>query len=842
MKGYNFMTITKLRIFAIVLIVTITSFRVYSQPVPGDVFREYMWSIDSPDAGGALRVGGAYCYFNPTLDPPSSSWPPHDAVYLDHDIDLEHATKVELIVEKILCHPWTYGLEININDTGWIAIPVPDDIPVPGDDVQQSSYQHHTYPVISIPLGTLNSGTDNDFVMRVDPTHPWDPPWPQSLINGLHFRVYYDSSLKNHPEAEIILPVSGNTIGLAVDLRTDITAEPNQVELVDYIGYHEDVNFEGDGIYSQYHYNFLHGEIINHIGSATVAPYQVYWDTSWVPDQTQPMKIAARVTDDAGMTYITDPVENLTFSRPDFSVELCKPYNVPAIWVTNRSDASCNKTENFDVAGDLSRAVGIQLVWSSWSPCYMNKILINGSIVYDNDVNNDGGNDGGFDCYAAGAHRIDISDVSSLQLGVNTLKTTQVVEPDGKHGMEVNWPGIMVLVQYETGERACQNVIDEGLLMSSDLSGPDGIPDCYVNLYDFAAIASTWLSCNDPQDPECEPLTWINIWHGLDQKVGHLGDAQNDFNLMGELIPADGYDALTYSLNGAAPVSLSIGEAPVGFRRLAGEGHFNADIPIATLVAGANEISLVATNKQELQFTREITVEKLSGSCPLPVAIDWSTVEDPQDVGQYVDGEWLLTTGGLRTKQIGYDRLFLIGERTWQDYEVTVPVTIHEVAEETSPDSGANGLGVIFRFTGHIVGGPGDYPEAQPKWGYQPFGAICWLRWEDGSQVAPELQFYYGCDNFGSGFIHPIDKGSFPIVTGGKYQIRTRCETLPDSPEGDGVTRYSFKIWPDGDSEPASWTWQETQTSEYALRVGGAVLVAHHVDVTFGDVTVTDIP
>jgi len=50
----------------------------------------------------------------------------------------------------------------------------------------------------------------------------------------------------------------------------------------------------------------------------------------------------------------------------------------------------------------------------------------------------------------------------------------------------------------------CQNVIDYGLLIMGDFSGPAGIPDCYVNLYDFAAFAGYWLRCNNPQDAECE--------------------------------------------------------------------------------------------------------------------------------------------------------------------------------------------------------------------------------------------------------------------------------------------------------------------------------------------------
>ena len=36
-----------------------------------------------------------------------------------------------------------------------------------------------------------------------------------------------------------------------------------------------------------------------------------------------------------------------------------------------------------------------------------------------------------------------------------------------------------------------------------DISGPDGTPDCYVNLHDFAVLASEWLACTDPGNPSC---------------------------------------------------------------------------------------------------------------------------------------------------------------------------------------------------------------------------------------------------------------------------------------------------------------------------------------------------
>ena len=343
-----------------------------------------------------------------------------------------------------------------------------------------------------------------------------------------------------------------------------------------------------------------------------------------------------------------------------------------------------------------------------------------------------------------------------------------------------------------------------------------------------AGLLCALCSCSGP---EGGPV--IEVWHGSAQKVGHLGSAQDDFNLMGSVHGPAAIASLTYSLNGGAPAPLTTGEGPFGFRRLAGPGFFNADIAISRLRPGRNIVVLSATDSEGGSSTETVTVSLRTGSYPLPVFIDWEIVTDPQEAGQYVDGRWGLEAGGLRTLHMGYDRVFLIGEKHWQDYEVSVPVTINEVSAVTAPRSGGNGVGIILRFAGHVVGGHRDFPEAQPKWGYQPFGAIAWLRWEkDKPREAPRKQFYRGDND------KRIHHERYPVVTGRTYRMKAACQTLPDDPGGFGVTKYSFKIWMDGEPEPAAWDWEETQVSEHALRRGGVALLAHHVDATFGNVSI----
>ena len=415
------MTRKKTGLLIITFLTLMPAIKVFSQPAPGDVFREYMWTKEDGDAGGSLRVGGRVGYDG-------------GAISLDHDFDLEHATKAEVVIEKIQCHDGTTGLAIQINDSNWIYIPEPVGIPVP-----RSTYQHHFYPTIRFPLSDLRQGKGNTFRMKVDEKHPWN--WPQNLVYGVHFRVYYDSDKKPHPTGRIVSPMVGQTVGRSVKLAAEASSPNGQIERVDYVGLYEDVNFEGDGIYRQWHYHFFHGQIMHHLGSATNAPYDLTWDTSWVPDQKQPMRIAARIKDSTGLITMTEAVDNLRLVRPGLSVELCKPYDIPQKWVTRSGE----KEERFDVAEDLDKAIAAQLVWSSWSPGYMNGVYINGTKVFDNEGPR----------YQYYAHRVIVKDVSCFKKGVNVLKTGKTPKYDGKmvHGMEVNWPGIMVLIQCQGDER-----------------------------------------------------------------------------------------------------------------------------------------------------------------------------------------------------------------------------------------------------------------------------------------------------------------------------------------------------------------------------------------------------
>jgi hypothetical protein len=350
-------------------------------------------------------------------------------IEVPHEIDLTHATRVEVVIEKLLCHDGTRGLAISVNNHPWILAPEATHIPE-----HPWEYQHHTYPVISVPLAQLKAGAENQFRLKVDQQHSWQ--WPQNLVYGVHIRVYYDAALKPHPTGRLVSPLADAALGTNVELQAEASSPNGLVAQVDFLGDFEDVNLEGDGCYRQWHHHYVRSQSTGHIGTTAAAPWRIHWDASWVPDQAEPFRLAARITDETGLSFFTPAVGGLTFDRGDLSVELCKPYDVPKKWVTRSGEHE----ERFRIKGDLSKAVAAQLVWCSWSPGYMEGVYINERKVFDREGPR----------YAYYAHRVPLDDLTVLKPGENALKTGKTPKVNGKmvHGMEVNWPGIMVLIQY----------------------------------------------------------------------------------------------------------------------------------------------------------------------------------------------------------------------------------------------------------------------------------------------------------------------------------------------------------------------------------------------------------
>ena len=393
------------------------------QPQPGDVFREYIWLPKmAVEEGKFLRVGGKFGYKTFTDHFPANE---HRDGYipLKQEIDLKHAVRAEMVVEKLGSHEDTKNLRVSMNRNPPLVFPPAGGIPQP-----ESDYMVHHYPVVQIPLGDLKEGMGNAFRFDVDTIQRWD--WPQNIIYGVILRIYYN------PETVDFKPfIKGVSDGgfLQEEQKLELSERNASIYQVEYVGYYDDVNWEGDGTYRQWHYHYFRGRVVHNIGNALMYPFDVVWNTSWLPDQDD-IRVAARVTCNTGLIYFTEAIEGLKLDR-DYTVELCKPYDQPRNWVTREDEF----TARFDMKTDPAEIVDARAYWVSWSPCYANGIYINDAKIFDRNEM----------CYEYVAHEVDIGDPSILKQGTNIIRTGKEPLHDGQmvHGMEVQWPGITIKVR-----------------------------------------------------------------------------------------------------------------------------------------------------------------------------------------------------------------------------------------------------------------------------------------------------------------------------------------------------------------------------------------------------------
>ncbi len=309
----------------------------------------------------------------------------------------------------------------------------------------------------------------------------------------------------------------------------------------------------------------------------------------------------------------------------------------------------------------------------------------------------------------------------------------------------------------------------------------------------------------------------ITLWYGPTQTFGPNGDPQKWINIVGNVTSAV---SLTYSLNGGPAKVLAIGPDD---SRLSRGGDFNIDLDYIDLNAGNNTVTITATDSLSVTTQAVVTVnyQARPGTwTPGTYTIDWSTANQINDVAQVVDGNWMISGGSARpvsSAATGFDRLIAIGDMSWRDYTVTVPVTVHSKEDNKSP-----GVGMIVRWWGHFDNGTGR----QPFVGWRRLGAMAWYRYD--KVTATE-----GLQLLGDGGTTLGTKGfSLTLGTTYMYKVSVTSNADPKKP-----ATYRFKVWPQAQTEPAAWDFEVPGVSGEPPS-GSIVLVAHHSDVSFGNVTV----
>lgn len=390
--------------------------------------------------------------------------------------------------------------------------------------------------------------------------------------------------------------------------------------------------------------------------------------------------------------------------------------------------------------------------------------------------------------------------------------------------------------------------LDDGILPSGELrdsffqdNGPGGHSDS-----DIPPLIGGTIT--DPPTFTIPPLTTgdgagtafqsapdapiINVWYGDSQKFGHKGDPQKWVNILGNVTPAN-LASLTYSINSGPFLPLNIGPDS---RRLAQAGDFNIELDYTDLALGANQVLIKAVDSDGATTNATVTVDYLGGgltwTTPDTFTFDWATATKIDDLVQVVDGHWNLQNNGTlrtRTDSLGYDRLVAIGDLSWRDYTVTVPITFFSIDPKGyTGNSNGPGVGILTRWGGHYLD-PAN--NAVPFAGWRErMSAIAWYRWRYRQGIYTEslqLVRYPGWD-------------SRTVVTGRTLELNTTYNfkiSVQSTGLADPPTTYRVKVWEASTPEPAGW---DIEASGFAgePRNGSILLVAHHVDAEFGKVTV----
>lgn len=349
-------------------------------------------------------------------------------------------------------------------------------------------------------------------------------------------------------------------------------------------------------------------------------------------------------------------------------------------------------------------------------------------------------------------------------------------------------------------------------------------PTCLVEFHGIfllpigaALVFLLVLSCRSHAPASLSPDRVIEVWYGDEQSFGMKGNPQRWMNILGSVRSPGSARSTWYSLNGTGNHPFSLGK---NMTRLAGEGDFNIEIDRHSLKAGKNKLVIAVEDTSGKVFIKSIIINYFSDKeWPLPYHVDWTKERDISGAVQVVDGKWKLTPEGIRTVEPYYDRMVAFGDSSWVNYEVRVEVKFHGYASPVPepPVYGVCHAAIALRWPGH------DEDHHQPHVKWYPLGATCEFKLFDHPdtcrfRIIGDHHMY----NENAQVRHRVETGVW-------YVMKARVKS-----EGDS-TLYCARFWKRSDPEPSEWDIVSREGSS-DLKCGSALLIAHHSDVTFGNI------
>ena len=406
---------------------------VFAQPGVGSIYREYKrtmggqkdWRVTDPESPQA----GAKAFL------------PNSVLSITID-DLEGAIAAEAVFDRWGGHTGTVGQKVRFNRGQWYNLPLLTT--VPAGHVPEA-YQFQDNPVITIDLTDLHEG-DNTFEGTSGGQTCYDFDWGQWGWDGVVIRVYYGAS-KRHVTGRISSLKAGDVLGEDPVLSV-ATSDDARVARVDFVAYYEGVDEDGDGHYLDWHEGYFCErdaetiDISGHCGTALSAPWQVDWDTRYVPDQAGgTMKIVARIMDKAGIWYVTEAVAGLGLARDSDTVKLYRAKDVPEKFWSRLGEVKACKIK---MSEDRSagKAIEATLHWRTWNGQAYTWTYGNYSSTFGAGNHN----------FAYTINRVPVEHVKRGESVVSVVADTE------HHGVEVCWPGPGLVVRYEKADSNARQI------------------------------------------------------------------------------------------------------------------------------------------------------------------------------------------------------------------------------------------------------------------------------------------------------------------------------------------------------------------------------------------------
>jgi hypothetical protein len=437
-------------------------------PQPGDVFRQFQDDLTSRYTS-VCNASGTRC-----------NGVPSEQQRQAQNVDLANAVRAEAVFEYWGGHLASTQQEFNVNGGPWT--PYPDIQGIPPDTLPTCYFRAPTNAIAPLPLsgtggvrppGSTGNTVTVNYRYRIGPQRSLPQCasgtnfyWGNMWIYEVTTRIYYSPTI-TRPDGAIIWPEPGATIteNLSANQFPRITVRAQaptgrSIARVDLIGNYLDYDWDGDGVLREWHYALRHGVWERTIGTstsqsrgtATSGEYDFNWNTEWIPDQDQPVQLMARITDDAGVSYMT-PAITVTFNRIGRSVRMYttwsdyygrRVFGPPRNFGFNAyRQPWIGKTAFISIPDPLTNATRARFLIYSWSgrssiTTSRTTVAVNSFSIWSDDS---------FGWYHEYRFRDNIFDNprSFLNEGDNILR---IWSNRTDHELEVLWPGPAIFVEY----------------------------------------------------------------------------------------------------------------------------------------------------------------------------------------------------------------------------------------------------------------------------------------------------------------------------------------------------------------------------------------------------------